>query len=167
MEIIYFAAMKKFALLTLAFACLAMASCTDDNTAAKTTQQQNALPKLNVWTVPAQPEKVADYTKAIKGDLNKSKFEVIISTTDSTATTGIFKIELNYGANQNTTEKVFPKWYENNVVKPMVKGMDSLEYGAIIGFDPGDGTFKELFEVTVENKEIKFAQTKMYGTQVN
>lgn len=160
--------MKKIALLALSVAGLMLASCGDENKDANgQAADQKALPKLNVWTVPAKGEKVADYAKAIKDDLNKSKFELIISTTDSSAANGTFKIDLNYGANQNSTEKLFPKWYENNVVKPMVKGIDSLEYGAIIGFDPGDGSFQELYQVTVKNKEIKFQQTKMYGTQVN
>jgi hypothetical protein len=159
--------MKKIALLVLSVAGLMLASCGEENNGADSQKTQQTLPKLNVWTVPAKGQKVADYSKAIKDDLNKSKFEVIISTTDSSAANGTFKIDLNYGANQNSTDKLFPKWYENNVVKPMVKGIDSLEYGAVIGFDPGDGSFQELYQVTVKDKEIKFQQTKMYGTQVN
>lgn len=159
--------MKKIALLVLSVAGLMLASCGEENNGADGQKTQQTLPKLNVWTVPAKGQKVADYSKAIKDDLNKSKFEVIISTTDSSAANGTFKIDLNYGANQNSTDKLFPKWYENNVVKPMVKGIDSLEYGAVIGFDPGDGSFQELYQVTVKDKEIKFQQTKMYGTQVN
>lgn len=160
--------MKKIALFSLFAAGLMLASCGEENNGAGDQKtQQPVLPKLNVWAVPAKAQKVADYSKAIKDDLNKSKFEVIISTTDSSAANGTFKIDLNYGANQNSTEKLFPKWYENNVVKPVVKGIDSLEYGAVIGFDPGDGSFQELYQVTVKDKEIKFQQTKMYGTQVN
>ncbi|WP_129020326.1 hypothetical protein [Edaphocola flava] len=159
--------MKKIALLVLSVAGLMLASCGEENNGTDSQKTQQTLPKLNVWTVPAKGQKVADYSKAIKDDLNKSKFEVIISTTDSSAANGTFKIDLNYGANQNSTDKLFPKWYENNVVKPMVKGIDSLEYGAVIGFDPGDGSFQELYQVTVKDKEIKFQQTKMYGTQVN
>jgi hypothetical protein len=159
--------MKKIALLILSVAGLMLASCGEENNGADSQKTPQTLPKLNVWTVPAKGQKVADYSKAIKDDLNKSKFEVIISTTDSSAANGTFKIDLNYGANQNSTDKLFPKWYENNVVKPMVKGIDSLEYGAVIGFDPGDGSFQELYQVTVKDKEIKFQQTKMYGTQVN
>lgn len=159
--------MKKIVLFTLSMGILSFASCTEEGKAATEQSTQKSLPKLAVWTVPAQSQQVANYSKAIKDDLNKSKFEVAVSTTDSTAATGAFEVSLNFGANKNTTVKTFPKWYENNIVKPVVKGMDTLDYGAVIGFDPGDGSFQELYEVTVKNKEIKIVQTKMYGTLVD
>lgn len=157
--------MKKTALFLLSLSALFIASC--DSATEQKKDAANSLPKLAVWKVPAQTEKISDYHKAIKGDLNKSNFEVIVSTTDSTAATGKFLVELNFGGNKNSTVKAFPKWYENNVVKPMVKGIDTMDYGAVIGFDPGDGSFQELYEITVQNKEIKMQQTKMYGTLVD
>ncbi|RQO30249.1 hypothetical protein DBR32_11785 [Taibaiella sp. KBW10] len=157
--------MKKAALFLLFLSLTVFTACESGTETPK--DAKNNLPKLQVWTVPAQKEKISDYSKAIKDDLNKNNFEVIVSTTDSTAATGKFLVELNYGGNKNSTVKTFPKWYENNVVKPIVKGMDTLDYGAVIGFDPGDGSFKELYEITVKNKEIKMQQTKMYGTLVD
>lgn len=135
-----------------------MSSCEEETKPVK-----NDLPKLNVWTVAAPGTEVAHYSKAIEEDkLNNGKFEVTIRPNDSTKSSGAFDIKIIASAFEEDLVKTFPKWYENNLVKPLIKPMDTVKYGAVIGFDPGDGSFNEIYIVTYEGGELKFAQTKMY-----
>ena len=156
----YFCAMIKNLPILLGFAIMFFAC---QNEAVTSEQTQSALPKLTHWPVPASGIQVASYQKAIKNDLNKGRFLVNVYTTDSTQNTGEFRMELAYGENVNNVLKIFPKWYERNVVKPLIKPLNSATYGAVIGFDPGDGTFKELFEVNVVGKDLELKQLKMYS----
>lgn len=148
-----------FCLLAFGIFFIACSNPTNQPDAAPAKQ----LPKLAVWTPEEPGTKVASYEKAIKDDLNKGKFEVNVYTTDSTVQTGEFRLELIYGGNENNTLKIFPKWYEKNVVKPAVKPLEGESFGAIVGFDPGDGTFKELFEVKTIGKDVQLKQTKLYS----
>jgi len=135
-----------------------MSSCEEETKPVK-----NDLPKLNVWTVAEPGTEVARYSKAIEEDkLNNGKFEVTIRPNDSTKSNGAFDIKITASAFEEDLVKTFPKWYENNLVKPLIKPIDTLKYGAVIGFDPGDGSFNEIYIVTYEGGELKFAQTKMY-----
>lgn len=147
-----------FILSALALSVAGMSSCEEEAKPVK-----NDLPKLKVWQVAAPGTEVAHYSKAIEEDkLNNGKFEVSIQPNDSTTANGSFDIHIKASAFDENLVKTFPKWYENNVVQPMIKPIDSLKYGAIIGFDPGDGTFNEIYMVSYEQGELKFAQTKMY-----
>lgn len=121
------------------------------------------LPKLNVWPVAAPGTEVAHYSKAIEEDkLNNGKFEVTIRPNDSTKNNGSFDIKIKASAFDEDLVKTFPKWYEDNIVQPLIKPMDTMKYGVVIGFDPGDGTFNDIYIVTYDKGELKFAQTKMY-----
>lgn len=136
----------------------AISSCGEEGQPAK-----KDLPKLNVWSVAAPGTEVAHYSKAIEEDkLNNGKFEVTIRPNDSTKSNGSFDIKIKASAFDEDLVKTFPKWYEDNIVQPLIKPIDTVKYGAMIGFDPGDGTFNEIYMVTYDNGELKFAQTKMY-----
>lgn len=135
-----------------------MSSCAEETKPVK-----NDLPKLNVWPVPAPGSEVANYSKAIEEDkLNNGKFTISIRPNDSTESNGAFDIKVTASAFEKDMVKTFPRWYENNLVKPLIKPMDTVKYGAVIGFDPGDGSFNEIYIVTYDGGELKFAQTKMY-----
>lgn len=124
---------------------------------------KNDLPKLKIWPVAAPGTEVAHYSKPIDEDkLNNGKFAVTIRPNDSTKSNGSFDIKIIASAFEEDLVKTFPKWYEDNLVKPLIRPIDTMKYGAVIGFDPGDGSFNEIYIVTYDNGELKFAQTKMY-----
>jgi hypothetical protein len=122
-------------------------------------------PQLTIWPVPAPGTEVAHYSKEIAEDkLNNAQFEVKIFTTDESANKGNFEIRLSSGPGTETSiEKGFPKWTANNVVKPTIKPVDSLQYGAVIGFDPGDGSFKDLFLVRFRDDNMEMHRLKFYS----
>lgn len=129
-------------------------------------QTKPAVAALSIWEVPTTSgTEVASYTKKIDEDkLNDAHFEVKIYTTENSANKGTFEIKLASGpGTENIVEKSFPKWTANNVVRPMIKAVDSLKYGAIIGFDPGDGSFKELFLVNFKDNSMELNRLKSYS----
>ncbi len=157
-------------------ACLALICCIGtvacNNNSAETPPakkvKSSQVPKLNVWAVPTSGTEVAQFSKKIAEDeLNDFKFKVVVKTNDNTANSGAFDITYSAGVLKTTASKPFPKWYENNVVQPIIKPVDSLKYGALVGFDPGDGTFKELYLVSYIGGQLKLTNTKNYSITTN
>lgn len=121
-------------------------------------------PKLDVWTVPPAGTEVASYTKQVKEDrLNDSRFEVRVFTMEHTAERSEFEVAYTYGASGNSSVKLFPRWYEDNVVKPVIKPVDSMDYAAMIGFDPGDGSFRELYLLQYKDAQLRLTRTRAYN----
>lgn len=122
----------------------------------------NAEPELERWALPAPGTEVAAYEKPLKDDLNDFKFFIRIYTNEQTEQNGEFSVAYGYGAVEAQKTKRFPLWYGDRVVKPEIRAVDSLEYGAVIGFDPGDGTFRDLYLVRFVNDLLRFKQIKYY-----
>lgn len=128
------------------------------------TRTENVREKLQVWQVPPPGTEVASYTKQIEEDkLNNGRFEVRVFTMDSTASRSEFEITYAYGASGSSSVKLFPKWHEDNVVKPVIKPVDSMDHGAMIGFDPGDGSFKELYLLQYKDAQLRLTRTRAYN----
>lgn len=156
---------SNFKAVSIALLSLSFAACGHDveNPQEQVQEKQN-LPKLTIWKVPETGTSVVKFSKKIEGDdLNDFKFSVEVKTIASTATDGNFAISYGVGNARTTLNKPFPKWYENNVVQPIIKPVDSLQYGASIGFDPGDGSFKDLYLVVYKNGQLKISSTKYYN----
>jgi len=126
----------------------------------KGNSQHPEMAKEN-WTPPPPGEIVANYAERVKEEkLNNFYFAVKIKSTDSSRY-GIFDLSLGYGENVNHTSLALPKWNDETILRPMIQ-KGGKHYQCFIGFEANDSTFHELYEVQVDNKNIKMKQTKGY-----
>lgn len=128
-------------------------------------QEVKSIPSFTTtqktWTPPPSGTIVDEYTEQIReDDLNDLSFKVTIISTDESEK-GIYDLHLAFGYNENETQLVLPKWPDYTILKPVIKkGQD--KYQCLIGFETGDDTFHELYEVKVDNQDITMKQTKAY-----
>lgn len=139
------------------FAFILLASC---GSAPEKSKPSATIPSGS-WTPPAAGTEVARYQEKIHGDnLNESYFKVVIRSTENSAK-GAYTARLDYGQNSNETAIELPQWHNGVIVKPVLKKADG-DYHLLLGFDTGDGQFHELYEISVENKNIRLKQTTGY-----
>ena len=148
----------KLKLITAAL-LLGLYSCR--NTTTKQEEQATAPKAVNQWQPPAAGSVVAKQEQRITEDnLNESYFRVSIISTDSSKA-GFYNLKLEYGYNINEVPIGLPAWTGNTVLKPLLQ-QGSGRYHCLVGFDAGDNRFRELYEVTVVNGNVKFKQTHGY-----
>ena len=117
--------------------------------------------KIESWNPPVAGTMVDEYKEAIPEDkLNNAFFKVAVIATE-TSNNGHFDLSLEYGANKNETTIDLPKLNRGTILKPVLK-KGNAKYECLLGFDAGDGVFKEYYLVSVENKNIKLKKTHYY-----
>ncbi len=132
-----------------------------NNPAAKQEQQQDTQAAVSRWQPPAAGSVVDKQEQRITEDnLNESYFRVSVISTDSSKA-GVYNLKLEYGYNINEVPIGLPAWTGNAVLKPVLR-QGTGKYHCLVGFDTGDGQFRELYEVTVVNGTVKFKQTHGY-----
>jgi len=115
------------------------------------------------WEPPAAGTEVARYTERVKEDkLNEKYFRVIVKATPDSRS-GNFLLRLEYGFNINETAIDLPAWTGNAVLKPVLQKGEGA-YHCLLGFDAGDGQFRELYDIRVDNGDVRLKQTKGYYT---
>lgn len=120
-------------------------------------------PSLPV-TVPEAGTVVDSLVQKIEHDpLNKREFKVRILATNSSAT-GLYNLELTYGYNFNSTEIVLPAWTDGVILLPQIRAAEE-PYQCFIGFDAGDGVFRELYKVSNDNGTLRLRQTMSYAIE--
>ncbi|KAA5536983.1 hypothetical protein F0919_04750 [Taibaiella lutea] len=144
----------------LFFLVFPAASCVN-STNETTKEQPSSASKLQLWNPPAAGVVVDECKEAIPEDkLNNAFFKVIVIATEI-SDIGHFDLKLEYGANKNETTIDLPKLNRGTILKPVLKKGEK-KYECILGFDEGDGVFRELYLVSVDNKNIKLKQTRYY-----
>jgi hypothetical protein len=126
-------------------------------------EHTSSVNKLESWNPPAAGTVIDEYKEAIPEDkLNNAFFKVAVVATE-TSNTGHFDLKLEYGGNQNETTIDLPELKRETILKPVLKKGEK-KYECIVGFDAGDNVFRELYLVSVDNKNIKLKQIKHYYT---
>lgn len=145
--------------ITAAAILLGLYSC---NNPEGTVQQQPASKAaVSQWQPPAAGSVVGKMEQRITEDnLNESYFRVSIISTDSSKA-GFYNLKLEYGYNINEVPVGLPAWTGDTVLKPVLQ-QGTGKYHCLVGFDTGDNQFRELYEVTVVNGNVKFKQTHGY-----
>lgn len=137
---------------------IVLAGCGQQNT-----QEQPGKKELkSQWQPPAAGTVVAKVEERITEDeLNEKYFRVeVIATADSKD--GNYNLKLAQGFNENETTIDLPKWVGGVILKPVLKKGDK-KYSCDIGFDTGDGQFRELYQVRVNGEgNITLKQTRGY-----
>lgn len=142
----------------LAGSLLLTAACQEPDTMTSPSQTDTVK---QVFTVPPAGTVVDSLVQEIADDaLNKRVFKVRILATSASAT-GLFNLELTYGHNFNSTEIVLPAWTDDVILMPQIRA-DSVPYQCLIGFDAGDGIFRELYKVSSDNGTLRLKQTMSY-----
>lgn len=120
-----------------------------------------AVAQKTVWQPPAPGTVVDRYQERITEDkLNEKYFRVSVLATDRSKE-GHFNLKLEYGFNINEVEVDLPQWTGGAVLKPLLqKGAGT--YHCILGFDAGDGRFRELYEIKAENGDVRMKQIRGY-----
>lgn len=146
------------------FLCIMIAVVTFGCGNAPKQSKDNAIPTTS-WNPPAAGTVVAKYEERFnKDNLNEAYFRVIVRATDSSKS-GHFAVEMDGGENKNETEIDLPKWTPGSVLKPVLKKGDST-YECLLGFDAGDGQFKDLYLIKADDKKsITMKQIKGYYQQ--
>jgi hypothetical protein len=144
----------------LLFLVFLTASCANStNETGK--EHTSSVSKPESWNPPAAGVVVDEYKEAIPEDkLNNAFFKVVIVATEA-SNAGHFDLQLEYGGNKNETTIDLPKLNRGVILKPVLKKGEK-KYECILGFDAGDGVFRELYLVSVDNKNIKLKQTRYY-----
>lgn len=138
--------------LILAFVACQQNKHTDKQDRKKVTQQWNPPPAGTI--IDKFQERVTE------DNLNEKYFRVtVISTEESKA--GTYLLKLEYGFNINETTIDLPKWTNGAVLKPALKKGAGI-YSCLLGFDTGDGQFRELYEIKAKGGDISLKQTKGY-----
>lgn len=118
----------------------------------------------NHWEVPDPGTRIDQVEQRITEDkLNKAFFRVTIISTPLSIN-GVYKVILEYGLNKNEIQVSLPRWPDGAVLRPELKA-GPKPYQCYLGFDTGDGVFHELYEITVENKNIRMRQSYHYAIQ--
>lgn len=113
------------------------------------------------FSVPPPGTVVDSLVQEIADDpLNNRLFKVRILATNASAT-GLFNLELTYGHNFNATEIVLPAWTDDVILRPQIRAGEK-PYECFIGFDAGDGIFRELYKVSSDNGTLRLKQTMSY-----
>lgn len=146
------------------FSCLFVAtillSCNSPSGMADDSAPETVETRPN-WQPPAAGTVVDQLKERISEDpLNEAYFEVRITSTEESEN-GRYNLLLAYGQNRNETELELPEWVDDAPLKPMLQA-GSGKYHYFVGFDPGDGRFRELYEIKVVDKNIKMRQTQRY-----
>ena len=143
-----------------------LASCKNNDANTSMGVKSTDSVQVTKVTFPKAGTTIANYEKKLSegnnDNLNDLTFSVEIITTDSSAITGVFDVKFNFGHNVQQTQITFPKWEDGNIVTPKIQEDPSVKYGVIIGFDPGDGSFKDFYSLLIDNKDIKLKQVKAY-----
>lgn len=143
-----------------------LASCKNNEANQSSALTGTDTVQITKVTFPKAGTTIDSYQKKVtegkNDDLNDLQFNVEIITTDSSAITGVFDVKFNFGNNVQQTQITFPKWEDGNIVTPKIQEDPSVKYGVIIGFDPGDGSFKDFYSLIIDNKDIKLKQVKAY-----
>lgn len=137
------------AIVTLAFGC---------NTKTK----ENKVTTTATWNPPVAGTVIDKYEEKVTEDkINDIYFRVIVKATDSSKY-GHFAITLERGGNKNETDFDLPKWNKGIILKPVLK-KGNKPYECFLGFDAGDGVFKDFYQIKVdEKKSIVMKQTTGY-----
>jgi hypothetical protein len=119
---------------------------------------------VNHWKAPAPGTRIDRLEQRITEDrLNKVFFRVTLISTEY-STDGIYKVMLEYGFNRHETQITLPDWPNHTVLRPELKS-GAEPYQCYLGFDSGDGIFHELYEISVEDKNIRMRQSYNYVLQ--
>jgi len=132
------------------------------NSTDKTDKEHDtSVSKNGSWNPPAAGAVVGEYKEAIPEDkLNNAFFKVTIVATE-TSNEGHFDLRLEYGGNKNETTIDLPQLGRGTILKPVLKKGEG-KHECLLGFDEGDGVFRQLYLVSVDNKNIKLKQTNYY-----
>lgn len=132
------------------------------NSVDETNKDHNAAThKIESWNPPPAGTVIDEYKEAIPEDkLNNAFFRVAVIATE-TSNNGHFDLELEYGANINETTVDLPKLKRGIILKPLLK-KGTAKYECLLGFDGGDGVFKEYYLISVDKKNIKLKKTHYY-----
>lgn len=140
------------------FFLIACISCSQNNNSGEK-QQPGTLKTM--WEPPAAGTTVAEYKERVTEDnLNEKYFRVTVKTTDLSPE-GAYLLKLEYGYNINETDIRLPEWNKGTILKPVLKKGDGA-YHCLLGFDAGDGRFRELYLINAEGGNIRLKQTKGY-----
>lgn len=146
---------KIFPFLYLMFA---FAGCRSNEHANKQDHQKNVTQQ---WNPPLAGTIVDKFQERVTEDnLNEKYFRItVISTEDSKA--GAYLLKLEFGFNINETTIDLPKWTNGTILKPVLKkGVGA--YSCLLGFDTGDGQFRELYAIKAQDGDVTLKQTKGY-----
>lgn len=137
-------------------------SCSADSKSKQNNEKENSQPK-STWQPPVSGTVVDSFVEKVAEDkLNNSYFRVVVETT-AESKNGNYTLKLEYGYNKNETTIDLPKWYKGIILKPVLKAGEN-KYECELGFDAGDGVFKEFYQIKVEKGDIKLKQIKGYYT---
>lgn len=140
---------------------LAVAGCGPDTEAGKSPDGGGQQEVLKTWNPPPAGTIVDKAEERITEDrLNEQYFRVTVTSTE-TSKEGSFLLKLEYGFNINETTVDLPKWTKGVVLKPVLK-KGAGHYHGLLGFDTGNGQFRELYDISVKNGNVVLKQTKGY-----
>jgi len=145
----------------LAAAVILCTSCQEGKPPTDTVANKPTTPAIASWQPPAAGTLIDEYVKKVDEDkLNNKTFKVSLHSTEQSKE-GVYLMKFNYGFNAHEKELSFPKWQGDIVLKPVLKaGTD--KYHCLVGFEAGDNTFHEFYEVTVTNGDLAIKQTTGY-----
>lgn len=151
--------MLRYLLLSL-YAVLFLSACGGGSRAEKSADDVTVV-MSDRWQPPAAGTQVAGYKERVtEDDLNEKYFRVSVITTDSSAK-GHYRLKLEYGYNINETEITLPEWTDEIIVKPVLQKGNG-PYQCLLGFDTGDGVFRELYLISAGGGDIRLKQTQRY-----
>jgi len=124
-------------------------------------EEQSSQVTTTAWEPPATGTTIAEYKERVTEDnLNDKYFRVTVKTTDYSRE-GAYRLKLEYGYNINETDIQLPEWHKGTFLKPVLK-KGAGQYHCLLGFDAGDGKFRELYLINAEGGDIRLKQTKGY-----
>lgn len=147
--------------LTLLLATTSLMSCSDAT-------DSSSAPSSNVtvtWQPPTSGTVIDSLQERITEDkLNEIYFKVSVISSEASKN-GSYNLKLEYGYNINETTLDLPEWPNHTILRPVLQ-QGREKYQCLVGFDPGDGEFRPLYEVRVIDKNIRMKQTHQYYHQL-
>jgi hypothetical protein len=146
---------KIFPVLCLMFV---LAACKQNEQTDKQDHQKNTTQQ---WNPPPAGTAVDKFQERVAEDnLNEKYFRITVVSTEESKE-GSYLLKLEYGFNINETTIDLPKWTKGTILKPILK-KGPEQYSCLLGFDIGDGQFRELYLIKANSGDISLKQTKGY-----
>jgi hypothetical protein len=145
-------------ILPFLFLIFALAGCRQNEDTDKQEHQKNVTQQ---WNPPPAGTVVDKFQERVTEDkLNEKYFRITVMATEESKA-GSYLLKLEYGFNINETTIDLPKWTNGTVLKPVLKKGPGV-YSCLLGFDTGDGQFRELYEIKGKGGDVSLKQTKGY-----
>lgn len=140
-----------------------LAACAQPDHRVGSKQEKEVKSQLkNKWVTAAKGEKITEIKEKIEEDKHQIGliFYVSVIATENSAL-GVYLVSFGYGYSKHEVAVTLPRWVDGSYPKPILR-KGTKDYDVRLGFDIGDGKFRPLYKIYVEDKSIRMKKTDSY-----